>query len=175
MRNTLRCMVALSLMAQDGNAGNPQKKFKGPVSVESGGGVQQRWTEEKANAWYNKQPWIVGCNFLPSTAVNDVEMWQAETFDPKTIDRELGMAEELGFNSVRVFLNYVVWKADPDAIFMKMLEGYRDGNFQNGIGNGGDWKEWDGRPNGYEGLLVDAYYPLTAWITGRLGRGVQIP
>jgi len=64
---------------------------------------------------------------------------------------------------------------EADAIFMKMLEGYRDGNFQNGIGNGGDWKEWDGRPNGYEGLLVDAYYPLTAWITGRLGRGVQIP
>jgi hypothetical protein len=63
--------------------------------------------------WYRKQPWIVGCNFLPSTAVNDVEMWQAETFDPETIDRELGMAEGIGFNSVRVFLNYVVWKADP--------------------------------------------------------------
>lgn len=45
--------------------------------------------------------------------MNDVEMWQAETFDPKNIDRELGMAEDLGFNSVRVFLNYVAWKADP--------------------------------------------------------------
>lgn len=66
-------------------------------------------------------------------------------------------------------------KAEAEAIFSKMLEGYRDGTFQNGIGNGGDWKEWNGNPCGYEGMLVDAYYPLTAWITGRLGRGVPIP
>ncbi len=65
--------------------------------------------------------------------------------------------------------------AEADAIFDKMLEGYRDGTFQNGIGNGGDWKEWNGTPCGYEGLLSDAYYPLSAWITGRLGRGVPIP
>ena len=52
-------------------------------------------------------------------------------------------------------------KAEAEAIFGKMLEGYREGTFQNGIGNGGDWKEWDGAPCGYEGLLVDAYYPLT--------------
>jgi hypothetical protein len=74
------------------------------------------WPAEKAWEWYNKQPWIVGCSFLPSTAVNNVEMWQAETFDPTTIDRELGLAEDLGFNSVRVFLNYVVWEADPDGL-----------------------------------------------------------
>jgi hypothetical protein len=66
-------------------------------------------------------------------------------------------------------------KAEGEAIFAKMLEGYRDGTFQNGIGNGGDWKEWNGTPCGYEGLLVDAFYPLTALITGRLGRGVPIP
>jgi hypothetical protein len=66
-------------------------------------------------------------------------------------------------------------KAEADAIFDPMLAGYREGTFQNGIGGGGDWKEWDGRPCGYEGLLVDAYYPLTAWITGRLGRGVPVP
>ena len=66
-------------------------------------------------------------------------------------------------------------KAEADAIFDKMLEGYRDGTFQNGIGGGGDWKEWDGSPCGYEGLLVDAYYPLTAFITGYLGRGIRIP
>lgn len=64
---------------------------------------------------------------------------------------------------------------EADAIFDRMLEGYRDGTFQNGIGNGGDWKTWNGTPNGYEGMLVDAYYPLTAWITGRLAKGVKIP
>ncbi len=71
-----------------------------------------QWSAEKAWAWSIQQPWLVGCNFLPSTAVNDVEMWQKETFDPQTIDRELGWAQELGFNTVRVFVNYVVWEAD---------------------------------------------------------------
>ena len=71
-----------------------------------------QWTAERAWAWYNAQPWRVGCNFLPSTAVNDVEMWQRESFDAKTIDRELGWAQKLGFNTVRVFVNYAVWEAD---------------------------------------------------------------
>ena len=71
-----------------------------------------RWTPERAWAWYGSQPWLVGCNFFPSTAVNDVEMWQKESFDAKTIDRELGWAEALGFNTVRVFLNYAVWETD---------------------------------------------------------------
>ncbi len=75
-----------------------------------------RWPVEKAWAWHNRQPWLVGCNFLPSTAVNDVEMWQKETFDPQTMDRELGWAKDLGFNTVRVFLNYAVWEADPDGL-----------------------------------------------------------
>lgn len=52
-----------------------------------------QWTPEKAWAWYLQQPWLVGCNFLPSTAVNDVEMWQKESFDPQTIDRELGWSQ----------------------------------------------------------------------------------
>jgi endo-1,4-beta-mannosidase len=75
-----------------------------------------RWPAEKANQWYATQPWLVGCNFLPSTAVNDVEMWQADSFDPQTIDRELGWARGLGFNTVRVFINYVVWKADAQGL-----------------------------------------------------------
>ena len=78
--------------------------------------VSDRWTAKKAWAWYEKQPWLVGCNFLPSSAVNDVEMWQKESFDAKTIDRELGWAQDLGFNTVRVFVNYAVWEADPDAL-----------------------------------------------------------
>ncbi|KKL09172.1 hypothetical protein LCGC14_2568530, partial [marine sediment metagenome] len=65
-------------------------------------GHAKRWSQEKANQWYARQPWLVGCNFLPSTAVNNVEMWQRETFDPATIDRELGWAEKIGLNSCRV-------------------------------------------------------------------------
>ena len=68
------------------------------------------WTEAEANEWYAKQPWLVGANFIPSTAENQLEMWQAETFDPVTIDRELGWAQDLGMNTVRVFLHDLLWK-----------------------------------------------------------------
>lgn len=74
-----------------------------------------RWPEEKANEWYKKQPWIVGCNFVPSSAVNQIEMWQENTFDPETIDRELGWAQGIGFNTVRIFLHNLVWEEDPEA------------------------------------------------------------
>ena len=71
-----------------------------------------RWSRERAERWYADQPWWVGCNFTPSTAVNQIEMWQAETFDPATIERELGWAASIGMNSVRVFLHDLVWEAD---------------------------------------------------------------
>jgi len=71
------------------------------------------WSVEKANAWYAQHKWINGANFTPSTAINQLEMWQAETFDPATIDRELGYAEGIGMNAMRVFLHSVVWKEDP--------------------------------------------------------------
>ena len=78
--------------------------------------IRAPMTEEEARQWYDRQPWLMGCNFVPSTAVNDTEMWQAETFDPKTIDRELAWAEGLGYNSCRVFIQYIVWKQDPKGL-----------------------------------------------------------
>ena len=71
-----------------------------------------RWTSAKANAWYAKQPWLLGCNFIPSNAINQLEMWQEPTFDPTTIDRELGWAAGLGFNTVRVYLHDLAWDDD---------------------------------------------------------------
>mgnify|MGYP001338117835 CR=1 FL=1 len=82
-----------------------------------------RWSAEKANAWYAKQPWPAGANFAPSTASNQLEMWQAETFDPAAIDRELGYAAGIGFNVMRVFLHDMAWKADP-AGFEKRVDQY---------------------------------------------------
>jgi hypothetical protein len=70
------------------------------------------WPIEKANAWYQDKRWLVGCNFTPSTAINQLEMWQAETFDLDTIDREMGWAEQLGFNTIRVFLHSLPWDKD---------------------------------------------------------------
>ena len=63
---------------------------------------------------------MVGCNFSPSTAINQLEMWQAETFDPATIDRELGWAEQLGFTSVRVFLHHLPWQQDAEGFLNRM-------------------------------------------------------
>jgi hypothetical protein len=62
---------------------------------------------------YRKLGLIRGCNYIPRTAVNTIEMWQAETFDEQTIDEELGWAERIRLNSIRVFLHYMVWEADP--------------------------------------------------------------
>lgn len=73
-----------------------------------------RWSVDKGREWYRAQPWLVGCNFIPSTAINQLEMWQAETYDPVTIDRELGWAETLGFNTLRVYLHDLVWAADQE-------------------------------------------------------------
>src|SRR6476659_2956692 len=71
-----------------------------------------RWTEARASAWYEKQPWLVGSNYIPATAINELEMWQAETFDPTTIDKELGWAEGLGMTTMRVFLHDLPWQQD---------------------------------------------------------------
>jgi hypothetical protein len=70
------------------------------------------WTKEQANAWYGKQGWMRGSNFIPSTAINQLEMWQAETFDTATINRELGWAESIGMNTMRVYLHHVAWQTD---------------------------------------------------------------
>jgi hypothetical protein len=73
-----------------------------------------RWTESQANDWYAKQPWLVGANFIPADAVNELEMWQADTFNPSEIDRELGWAESIGMNTMRVFLHDALWAQDPE-------------------------------------------------------------
>jgi hypothetical protein len=80
-----------------------------------------RWSQEKANTWYAAKPWLVGANFIPSTAINQLEMWQADTFDLPTIDRELGWAHDLGFTSVRVFLHHLLWEQDS-AGFLKRID-----------------------------------------------------
>ena len=74
--------------------------------------LEGRWTEAQANAWYAKRPWLVGCNYNPSSAINQLEMWQAESFDPAANDRELGFAQRLGFTSVRVYLHDIPWQQD---------------------------------------------------------------
>ena len=79
-----------------------------------------RWTAERANAWYAKQPWLVGANFVPSDAINELEMFQAATFNPALNDKELGMAESIGMNTVRVFLQDQLWQQDPKGFTQRL-------------------------------------------------------
>jgi hypothetical protein len=78
------------------------------------------WTAEKANEWYKQQGWLVGANFLPSTAINQLEMWQADTFDTTTINKELGWAANIGMNVMRVYLHDLAYKADPAGFKSRM-------------------------------------------------------
>lgn len=94
-------------------------------------GTKEVWTTGQANTWYSQQPFLVGANFLPSTAINELEMWQVETFDTTTIARELKWAASIGMNTMRIFLHDLVWLQDPQGfkkrigIFLKIASRYK--------------------------------------------------
>jgi len=90
-----------------------------------------RWSVERARAWWAEGPLPVGCNFIPSTAINQLEMWQADTWDPDTIDRELGYAQGLRFNTVRVYLHDLLWEDDRSG-FLARLSDFLDIARRNG-------------------------------------------
>lgn len=99
------CLFALALF--------PGALVAATVDTTMGPSAPARWSEAKANAWYARQPWPVGANYIPRDAINQLEMWQAATFDPKEIDQELGWAEDIGMNTMRVFLHDLLWEQDP--------------------------------------------------------------
>ena len=80
-----------------------------------------RWPEQKAKIWYVQQPWLVGSNYVPKSAINQLEMWQEGTFDPAEIDTELSWAEAMGMNTMRVFLHDLLWQQDA-AGFKKRID-----------------------------------------------------
>jgi Cellulase (glycosyl hydrolase family 5) len=80
-----------------------------------------RWSPQQASDWNARQPWLVGSNYLPAYAINELEMWQPQTFDSKRIDIELGWAQSLGFNVMRVFLHDLPWQQDA-AGFRKRMD-----------------------------------------------------
>ena len=82
--------------------------------------AQEKWSEQQARDWYAKQPWLVGSNYNPASAINQLEMWQADSFDPKRIDLELGWAEGLGMNTMRVFLHDLLWQQDAEGFKRRM-------------------------------------------------------
>jgi hypothetical protein len=92
-----------------------------------------RWTPAEADTWYNKQEWLVGANYTTSNAINQLEMFQAETFDPEAIDRELRWAhEQFGMNTMRVYLHDLLWQQDPEG-FLKRVDTFLSIAEKNGI------------------------------------------
>jgi hypothetical protein len=86
---------------------------------------RERWSEGKANRWYCEHGWLIGMNYIPASAVNQLEMWQAETFDPFRIELELGWAADLGMTVVRVFLHDLLWCDDAEG-FCSRLNSFLD-------------------------------------------------
>ncbi|KIA87165.1 cellulase family glycosylhydrolase [Flavobacterium sp. AED] len=109
-------MLLLSCNRAKTNSEENDKKNQAEQSVDK----REIWTKEQANSWYAKQPWLVGSNYNPSTAINQLEMWQKETFDPKRIDQELGWAEQIGMNTMRVYLHDLLHKQDAVGLYKRM-------------------------------------------------------
>lgn len=102
--------------------------FLGFISAQS-----DVWTIKKAQKWSKQWGWLRGSNFQPSTAINQLEMFQAETFDTVTIDRELGWAKGLGMNCMRVFLHHAAWEEDKEG-FKKRMNKYLEISWKYKIG-----------------------------------------
>ncbi|NEW81311.1 MAG: 1,4-beta-xylanase [Mariniphaga sp.] len=82
--------------------------------------VQTKWSSEQAQAWADENGWLRGSNFNPSTAINQLETWQAESFDTATINRELGWAANIGMNVMRVYLHHLAWEIDHEGFKSRM-------------------------------------------------------
>ena len=109
-----KIVLGILILLSSGSIG--QKTKKAPAEAP----IATIWSVEKANNWYSQHKWLTGANYIPANAINQLEMWQAETFDSASIDKELGWAESIGFNTLRVFLHSVAYQQDPEG-FKKRL------------------------------------------------------
>jgi hypothetical protein len=132
----LTCAATLCLLAAAASVPaqaqpSPAQPARDPDTATAG--APGRWSAQRAGDWYARQPWLVGANYTTSTAINQLEMFQADTFDAETIDRELGWArEKFGMNTMRVYLHDLLWKQDPKG-FVRRLDRFLDIAAKHGI------------------------------------------
>ncbi|HEY0313723.1 MAG TPA: 1,4-beta-xylanase [Allosphingosinicella sp.] len=103
-------LAALAALAAALSAPLPAYAFA-PTEVAQPSG--ERWSAAQANDWYAHQRWLTGANYIPADAINQLEMWQADSFDLAQIDKEFAWAEKFRMNTMRVFLHDLAWKQDP--------------------------------------------------------------
>ncbi|HEX5153428.1 MAG TPA: cellulase family glycosylhydrolase [Parafilimonas sp.] len=107
MKKYFLSLLVIVIAASCGQQQNKQKDSATEPVKE-----REVWTKEQANTWYADYGWLCGSDFIPSSAINQLEMWQAQTFDTATINRELGYAESIGLNIMRVYLHHLAWQVD---------------------------------------------------------------
>ncbi len=107
--------LALALLVISCNTSNKPTEESGLAEKQT-----NKWTVEQAKEWGETHGWLRGCNFNPSTAINQLETWQEESFDAETIDRELGWAEDIGMNCMRVYLHHLAWEVDKEGFKARM-------------------------------------------------------
>ncbi len=92
------------------------------------------WSKERANAWYQSKPWLRGCNYMSADCANRIDQWQAYGFNERleTTDRELALAAETGFNTIRIIPEFIVWYKEHDS-FMERFERYIETAHKHGI------------------------------------------
>lgn len=113
LRHSLLCSFSLMTLSML-TAATPHSM------AQSTNSPSDRWSAQKANDWYKQQPWLVGADFIPSNAINEFEMFQAATVGPAINDKELGIAESIGMNTVRVFLQDQLWQQDPEGLKQRL-------------------------------------------------------
>jgi len=106
-------ILFIMLITGCGNATNSSQDLNDSAGQTKNKKAAVIWSNEQATDWYAKQGWLTGADYIPSNAINQLEMWQKETFSPELIDKEFQLAENIGFNTMRVFLHSIAWKEDP--------------------------------------------------------------
>ena len=117
LNNQFRMLLVLLLLGAGLQAQRRPATRPAPAPTATVGTV---WSAGKANEWYAKHKWLTGANYIPANAINQLEMWQADTYDSALIDKELGWAESIGFNTMRVFLHHLAWTQDKEGFKKRM-------------------------------------------------------
>ena len=108
--NTSRFLPALLLLLLGYAPSGRTEPRTGPCSI------------EQAKAWRQREGWRIGCNYLPSTAINQHEMWHSGTWDPATIASEIELASKTGLNTFRVYLHDRTFNDNPEGFLARMDE-----------------------------------------------------